>query len=85
MPERPAILGTGTVIAERTPDRLYEVEMPNGHRALGVVPKLGPRCSGDWRQRKVRLAFSPYDMSRCRIAEWLADCSGGDSKEIGQG
>lgn len=71
MPERPSILGVGTVIAERTADRLYDIEMANGHRAMGVVPKAGSRCTGKWQGRRVKVAFSPFDMSRCRIAEWL--------------
>ena len=71
MPERPPILGIGIVRAERIVDRLYEIEMPNGYRAMGVVPKAGPRCKGPGIDRRVRVAFSPYDMSRCRIAEWL--------------
>lgn len=73
MPERPPILGIGIVAEEKIANRLYEIEMPNGHRAMGVIPKLGPFSEGKWHNRKVRVAFSPYDMSRCRIAEWLAD------------
>jgi translation initiation factor IF-1 len=73
MPERPSIIGIATVAAERIADRLYEVELPNGHRAMGVIPKLGPFSGSDWQNRKVRVAFSPYDMSRCRIMAWLDD------------
>ena len=71
MPERPPIIAIGTIVAERTPDRLYEIAMANGHCALAVVPKAGPRCTGPWRERQARVDFSPYDMSRCRIRERL--------------
>ena len=70
MPERPSIIALGTPIAERTKDRLYDIEMANGHRVVGVVPKLGPRCDGDWNDQQVQVAFSPFDMSRCRIIDW---------------
>ncbi len=70
MPERPSIIAIGTPVAERSRDRLYDIEMANGHRVVGVVAKLGPRCSGDWDQQQVKVAFSPFDMSRCRIIDW---------------
>jgi hypothetical protein len=73
MPERPPITGTGVVRAERVVDRLYEVEMPNGFRVFGVVPKDGPVCPEDAEPvgASVSAAFSPYDLSRCRITGWL--------------
>lgn len=71
MSERPAIIAIGKPIAERTKDRLYEIEMANGHRVVGVVAKLGPRCAGAWNEHQVEVAFSPFDLSRCRIIDWL--------------
>jgi hypothetical protein len=73
MPARPPILSIGTVSAERLPNRLYLITMKNGHRAFGVIPRTGPRCESAWQQRQVRVAYSPFDMSRCRIVEWLDD------------
>jgi len=72
MPERPSIIAVGTTVAERSRDRLYDIEMANGHQVVGVVSKLGPHCDGGWYGTQVRVAFSPFDMSRCRIIEWLA-------------
>lgn len=73
MPERPPITGTGVVRAERVAGRLYEVEMQNGYRVFGVVPKDGPACPEhtDPVGVSVSAAFSPYDLSRCRITSWL--------------
>lgn len=78
MPERPSIPGIGIVRAERIPDRLYEVEMPNGYRVMAVVPKDGPTCPKpvDPAGAAVSTAFSPYDMSRCRITGWRTGQSG---------
>lgn len=74
MSERPAIPGRGRVVAACEPDRLYEVEMPNGFRSMAVIPREGPRLDaeeGDGVGREVELEFSPYDMSRCRVVTWI--------------
>jgi len=70
--ERPPIIGTGTVVEERDPGRLYRVEMPNGHVAFAVIPRGGaqPPSGGETRGCRARVGFSPYDMSRCKIEEW---------------
>ena len=70
--ERPPLPGTGRVVAERKPGHLYDVVMPNGHRAVAVVPLDGPRPpeSEPVIGKTVELAFSPYDMSRCRVVSW---------------
>ncbi len=72
MTERPANPGRGRVVTECTPDRLYEVEMPNGYRAMAVIPREGPRLDAGEPAvgREVDLEFSPYDMSRCRVVNW---------------
>ena len=71
MPERPPIVARGTICAEFAPDRLYQVEMKNGHRAHAVVRKEGPRApANDAIGSTVTLSFSPFDMSRCQILEW---------------
>jgi len=71
MPERPPITAQGTIREVHTPQRLYEVELPNGYQALAVLPKNGPFPPGDPENQKVELSFSPYDMSRCKITRWL--------------
>ncbi|MCB1079430.1 MAG: hypothetical protein KDM64_16550 [Verrucomicrobiae bacterium] len=72
MPQRPPILGRGVVRAVRQPDLLYEIEMPNGHLALAVVPKEGPRLPAGIEPIGIALlgAFSPFEMNRCRIVSW---------------
>lgn len=71
MAERPPLTGRGRVIATRAADHLYDVEMPNGHRAIAVLAREGPRPGDpDPRGRTALLAFSPYDMSRCRVISW---------------
>ena len=73
MPERPSIVARGIIRAERVADRLYEVEMPNGHRAHAVVKKEGPRCPlAAAVKATVTVSYSPFDMSRCQIVEWHA-------------
>ncbi|MCB1234169.1 MAG: hypothetical protein KDM91_03775 [Verrucomicrobiae bacterium] len=71
MPERPPIRGHGRVVAERIPGRLYEIEMPNGFRTLGIPPKEGfPDRPGDSAASvgdTVAMEFSAYDMSSGRM------------------
>jgi len=72
VPERPRQTGIGIIREERTPDHIYEIEMPNGFRAVAVLPKEGPACPDDVEPvgAAVVASFSPFDMSRCRIVEW---------------
>lgn len=74
MPERPPIQAVGRVVAVLEPDRLYRVEMANGYRAYAVIERKGPRppAGADPLGFEVALEFSPYDMSRCHLAAWLA-------------
>ncbi len=62
-----AIEVEGAVI-EVLPNQMYRVELSNGHRVLAFVAgkaraRVAPRAPGD----KVRLAMSPYDLSKGRI------------------
>ena len=55
-------------IVEVQSDRVFRVQLPNGHCLLGFIPgksrKTVPRLSvGD----KVNLQLSPYDLSEGRI------------------
>ena len=68
--ERPPIVGTGVIRRVREPGRLYDVEMPNGYVAVAVLPRGGPSCSGNEAGARVKVAFSPYDMSRCKVQQW---------------
>jgi hypothetical protein len=72
MPERPPILARGVIRHERRADMLYEIEMPNGHRALAVVPKEGPRPPEGAQPvgMTITVAFSPFEMNRSRIVSW---------------
>ena len=74
MPERPPIQGNGTISLVYEPERLYQVEMPNGYLAYAVVQKAGPhppeKAISDPKGTKVFVEFKPYDMSRCKIVEW---------------
>lgn len=72
MGERPPIISRGRIIAEREAGRLYEIEMPNGHHALAVLPQEIPGTETPT-GRLAEVLFSPFDMSRCRIAAWLED------------
>ena len=72
MSERPPLSGIGRIVGTREPGRLYQVEMPNGYHALAVVPREGPAAPASEMPEglRVEVAFSPYDMSRCRIVHW---------------
>jgi translation initiation factor IF-1 len=55
-------------IVEVVSERLFRVQLPNGHRLLGFIPgktrKSVPRLAvGD----KVNLQLTPYDLSEGRI------------------
>ncbi|MCB1230959.1 MAG: hypothetical protein KDN19_11860 [Verrucomicrobiae bacterium] len=71
MTERPPLASRGRIVAVREVDRLYEIEMPNGYRALAVLPQEIDRPpTADPVNLSAEVHFSPYDMSRCRIARW---------------
>ncbi len=63
-----AIAAEGTVV-EVLPNKMYRVELANGHRVLGFIAGKRARLSfaglvaGD----KVQLEMSPYDLSTGRI------------------
>ena len=73
MAEREPICGRGIPIEEREPGRLYIARMPNGHEAIAVIPQGGPLPPADipFSCLEVEVAFSPFDMSRCKITRWL--------------
>jgi len=71
MSERPPIRARGRVTRAHEPGRLYEVEMANGYRAYGIVEKKGPRPVGEPVGSEVIVDFSPFDMSRCKVVEWV--------------
>jgi len=75
MPERPPIRALGRVVREHRADHLYEVEMPNGYRAYAIAERKGPKPAesglGSAIDAAVQVEFSPFDMSRCKIAAWL--------------
>lgn len=72
MPERPPIQAVGRIVRVLEEDRLYTVEMANGYRTYAVLERKGPRVPSDVDATdcEVVAKFSPYDMSRCKIAEW---------------
>ena len=73
MAERPPILATGRITQVHEPDRLFEVTMKNGYRAYGILERKGPRPGGEVVEgtTEVKVEYSPFDMSRCKIVEWL--------------
>jgi hypothetical protein len=72
MTERPPIFARGRITAVHDADRLYEVEMANGYRAYAIVERKGSKPEpGDPVGRDVEVHFSPYDMSRCKVVEWV--------------
>lgn len=70
--ERPHIESIGTIVNVRETGRLFDIEMENGYQAIAVVPK---ECSTNPAEdpigQSAKVVFSPYDMSRCKVLEWL--------------
>ena len=64
---RPGAIEVQGVIVEVLRDKLYRVELPNGHKVLGHLAKkdlpAAPLAAG----RIVALEMSPFDFSRGRI------------------
>ena len=73
MSQRPPIEGTGTIQEVRETGRLYDVVMANGYVAIAVIPRDGPQSPEEEVGARVRVAFSPYDMSRSKVIEWLGE------------
>jgi hypothetical protein len=74
MSERPLLLGRGRIVTDREPGYLFEIEMSNGYRAMAVIPREAPQPPASGALGcEAEVTFSPYDMSRCRIARWLGD------------
>jgi len=73
MSERPPITGIGTIVEIHESGRLYQVEMQNGHRAYAVIPKNGdlPPDGESAEGMRAKVEYSPYDMTRCKIVEWM--------------
>ncbi len=74
MPERPPIEAVGRIVEVREPGRLYRVEMANGYRAYAVVERKGPSLPEGAVAvgREAVLHYSPFDMSKCRVVDWLS-------------
>lgn len=72
MPERPPIQAVGRIVRVLEEDRLYTVEMANGYRAYAIRERKGPTVPAgvDATECEILANFSPYEMSRCKIAEW---------------
>lgn len=72
MSERPPIRSTGLITKIHEEGRLFEVTMENGYRAYAVLERKGPQPENPVVAGESRaiLHFSPFDMSRCKIAEW---------------
>ena len=64
---RPGAIEVQGVIVEVLRDKLYRVELPNGHKVMGHLAKkdlpAAPLAAG----RLVVLEMSPFDFSRGRI------------------
>lgn len=69
--ERPPIVARGKIESVREEGRLYDIRMANGYLAIAVVPKDGPRQNDIAPGARAEVAFSPYDMSRCKVLAWL--------------
>ena len=64
---RPGAIEVQGIVVEVLRDKLYRVELPNGHKVLGHLAKrdlpAAPLAAG----RVVVLEMSPFDFSRGRI------------------
>ena len=64
---RPGAIEVQGVVVEVLRDKLYRVELPNGHTVLGHLAKkdlpVAPLVAG----RVVTLEMSPFDFSKGRI------------------
>lgn len=71
MPERPILTSTGTIRQIRQEQRLFEIEMPNGYHALAVLHHHTPTPPPNPIGKKAQVSFSSYDMTRCKILQWV--------------
>ncbi|MDF1738800.1 MAG: hypothetical protein P1U86_06555 [Verrucomicrobiales bacterium] len=72
MSERPPIQATGRITKVHTEGRLFEVTMPNGYTAYGILEKKGPPLPEGAAPLdcEVTVLYSAYDMSKCKILDW---------------
>ncbi len=72
MSERPRIQANGRITKIHTEGRLFEVTMPNGYTAYGILELKGPPTPEgvDPLDCEVTVLYSAYDMSKCKILEW---------------
>ena len=65
MAERPPIEAKGRIVKVHEANRLYEVEMENGHHAYAVLAKGGPFLPEgiDPSSCEAVVHFSPFDMT----------------------
>ncbi len=71
MSERPAITANGVIRKIRETSRLFEIEMDNGYHALAVLHHNDPEAPLSPIGKDVTVTFSPYDMTRCKIRDWI--------------
>ena len=55
------------VVVETLPNRLYRVELSNGHKVLAYATGRAKESFAANAGEKVRLQMSPYDLSEGRI------------------
>jgi len=55
------------VVVETLPNRLYRVELSNGHKVLAYATGKAKQSFAARTGDKVRLQMSPYDLSEGRI------------------
>ena len=68
MPGQDVIRLEGRVIETLQEARLFRVELSNGHRLLGHVPRRGQQAAAELKPGdRVNLEMSPFDFSKGRI------------------
>ena len=55
------------VVVETLPNRLFRVELPNGHKVLAYATGRAKESFAAKAGDKVKLQLSPYDLSEGRI------------------
>jgi translation initiation factor IF-1 len=64
---RPGAIEVQGVVVEVLRDKLYRVELPNGHKVLGHLAKKDLPAAPLGAGRVVILEMSPFDFSKGRI------------------
>jgi translation initiation factor IF-1 len=64
---RPGAIEVQGIVVEVLRDKLYRVELPNGHKVLGHLAKRDLSAAPLAQGRVVRLEMSPFDFSKGRI------------------